>query len=357
LYSKLGEALASFGHLDAAIIAYRHAAKLSPNSYKLYGLVGETFARLAAELTPESLQSYPQLETILPRLVKRDSYSLETYFLSDEAFLQATANLSDEAFLEQLSLTYLKRPLVDSEGKRSGIERLSNGSLTRLQLPSIMRQSGEFASLLVNSIKSVCLTQAVDAYRKAIELSPNSEELYNFLGDTLAQLGQLDQACAAYRKAIELSPNSEELYNFLGDTLAQLGQLDQACVAYRKAIELSPNSEELYSFLGDTLAQLGQPDQACAAYRKAIELSGNFYGFFNELAEKLAKLGKGCSAAAAYKQAVQLMPDSGPAHVQAGSFYNFGIFLAEQGLLELAVTCFQQAPQMQPSPEKIYENI
>jgi tetratricopeptide (TPR) repeat protein len=357
LYSKLGEALASSGHLDAAVIAYRHAVKLSPNSYKLYCLVGESFARLAEELTPEYLQSYPQIETILPRLAERESYASETYYLSDEAFLQATVQLSDEAFLEELSLTYLKRPLLDLEGKRSGLDHLSNGSLTRQQFSSIMRQSGEFALLLVRSIKSVCLTEAANAYRKAIKLSPNSEKLYSSLGDTLVKLDQLNEAADAYRKAIELSPNSEELYSSLGDTLVKLDQLNEAADAYRKAIELSPNFDELYSFLGDVLAQLGQSDQACAAYRRTIELSENFYGFFNELAEKLAQLGKECESAAAYKQAVQLMTDSGSAHVQARSFYNFGIFLAEQGLLELAVTCFQQAPQMQPSPEKIYENI
>jgi tetratricopeptide (TPR) repeat protein len=357
LYSHLGEALASIGHLDEAIVTYRHATKLSPNSYKLYRQVGETFARLAAQLTPESWQSYPQLAKILPALAQTDSDAPKTYYLSDEAFLQATAHLSDEAFLAELSLTYLQRPLLDEEGKKSGLAHLSNGTLTRQQFPSLMRQSGEFAELLVSSIESLCLTQAAAAYRRAIELSPNCSELYSLLGDVLTKLCRLDEATVAYRRAIELSPNCSELYSLLGDVLAQLDQLDEAAAAYGRAIELSPHSSAIYSLLGDTLAQLGQTDEAIAAYRRTIELSANFDGFFSELGEKLAQHGKGYEAVAAYKQAVQVQPDSEPAHVWAGSYYNLGIFLAERGLLEEALICFQQAPQIPQSAGNIYENI
>ncbi len=53
--------------------------------------------------------------------------------------------------------------------------------------------------------------EAVDAYRRAIEIEPTFVEAYGNLGNLLVAAGRWDEAARHYRQAIELRPNSSEL--------------------------------------------------------------------------------------------------------------------------------------------------
>ena len=49
--------------------------------------------------------------------------------------------------------------------------------------------------------------EAIEAYKKAIELNPTDAVAYNNLGATYGELGRWDELIAACRKALELQPN------------------------------------------------------------------------------------------------------------------------------------------------------
>ena len=68
--------------------------------------------------------------------------------------------------------------------------------------------------------------EAVDANRKAVELSPQDAETYNNLGVTLQELGRLDEAEASSRQAIALNPDYAEAHSNLGNILREIGGLD-----------------------------------------------------------------------------------------------------------------------------------
>jgi superkiller protein 3 len=71
---------------------------------------------------------------------------------------------------------------------------------------------------------------------------------YN-LGVALKAKGQLEEAIEAYRKAIQLDPNYANAYSNLGSALYDKGQLEEAIEAYRKAIQLDPNYADAYGNL------------------------------------------------------------------------------------------------------------
>ena len=50
------------------------------------------------------------------------------------------------------------------------------------------------------------MTQAVENYQKALEISPNYPQIYHNIGNILANQGQLENALQYYLKAIEVDP-------------------------------------------------------------------------------------------------------------------------------------------------------
>ena len=63
----------------------------------------------------------------------------------------------------------------------------------------------------------------------------------NDLGERRAGCGRIDQAIDYYRKAIELDPGFAMAHNNLGAMLKNRGQFDEAIAEYRKALEVDPN--------------------------------------------------------------------------------------------------------------------
>jgi tetratricopeptide (TPR) repeat protein len=166
------------------IVAYYRDIESNATSYEFYLDLGQTFYRLGTELNPENFYSYQEIWEILAKQANTNDSLSELYDLSDSAFLLATSHLSDEDFSEELYRTYLKRS-IDVEGKNCIFNALGHGVFTRQQCLDIIRQSSEFISLLVDSIASRCFQEAISAYRRAVELNPDYDKSYRYLGEAL----------------------------------------------------------------------------------------------------------------------------------------------------------------------------
>ncbi len=150
------------------------------------------------------------------------------------------------------------------------------------------------------------------AYRKAIEIDPESAQPWNCLGNLLQDhLGRPAEAEAAYRMAIEIDPKYSHPWNGLGNLLqVHLARAADAEAAYRRAIELNPTYSSPWNNLGVLLQDhLGRPADAEAAYRKAIELDLQFAKPWHNLGVLLKEhLGRLADAEAAYRKAIELDP-------------------------------------------------
>ena len=119
-------------------------------------------------------------------------------------------------------------------------------------------------------------SEAVDAKRTAVALSPKDAEAHNNLGTTLKELGRLEEAEASYTQAIALNPDYFEAQNNLGTTLQELGRPDEAETSFTQAIALKPDFAEAHSNLGGTLQELGRLDEAEASFTQAIALKPDY---------------------------------------------------------------------------------
>ncbi|MEG4421112.1 tetratricopeptide repeat protein [Microcoleus sp. LAD1_D5] len=159
--------------------------------------------------------------------------------------------------------------------------------------------------------------EAVAAYKKAIELTPNFSWSYHSLGDVLLKLGKWEEAVAAYKKAVELNPDFSWSYHNLGDALLKLRQWEEAAVAYR--CEIALNSDFAWSFcnLGDALTKLKQWDKAIAAYLKAVEIDGDLPGIYEKLGYALGQTESDLNLVLEQSQ-LQITPENWEFYLQLG---------------------------------------
>ncbi len=76
----------------------------------------------------------------------------------------------------------------------------------------------------------------VDEYRRRIALDPTNGELYMRLGNTLRFIGRYEPALEAYRKAVELSPEDLEVLFPAATAEHDFGDLETARKLYERCI-------------------------------------------------------------------------------------------------------------------------
>jgi tetratricopeptide (TPR) repeat protein len=134
------------------------------------------------------------------------------------------------------------------------------------------------------------LEMAEAHYRESLAIEPQAA-IYNDLGFVLERQGLPFEAVEMYRKSLELDPESTTAHYNLAASLAGSGEFTEAEQQFRVAIEQNPNSQA-YTGLGVVLGQLGRADEARASLEKAIELDPSNAVAHQQLAQVLAQLGR-----------------------------------------------------------------
>ncbi|HBZ69865.1 MAG TPA: hypothetical protein DEP35_09075 [Deltaproteobacteria bacterium] len=150
--------------------------------------------------------------------------------------------------------------------------------------------------------------EAIESYRRAIEISPPHPEALIGIGSALLLEGKLEDAVTTYRQALRVDPNLPEAHHALAVALHRAGKLDEALMQYQKAIDLKPDFAVAYEDLGDLLFGIGNMDDAIAQYRRAIDLAPGMASAYNGLGAALAARGDLEGAVASYRQALDLEP-------------------------------------------------
>src|ERR1039457_6982871 len=95
------------------------------------------------------------------------------------------------------------------------------------------------------------MKKGIDAYGKALELSPSDAGTHSNLAIALGKLKKFPEATAETEKAAQLDPTKAgQFYYNLGASLVNAGQSEQAVAAFKKAIEIDPKHADSYYQLG-----------------------------------------------------------------------------------------------------------
>lgn len=197
-------------------------------------------------------------------------------------------------------------------------------------------------------------TEAVAAYRRAIELDPSHAWPWYNLGLLLTnKLQRHEEAEAAYHRAIELDSSYSWPWISLGDLQTdKFRHHEEAEKAYRRAIELDPNHAVPWNNLGILLTDKFQRhEEAEVAYRRAIELDPTDAFPWNNLGNLLTdEFYCHEEAEAAYRRAIELDPTN------ALPWLNLGTCLEDQGDLAGAEAAYSHGAELEPDMHPYYRN-
>jgi len=184
--------------------------------------------------------------------------------------------------------------------------------------------------------------EAIAEYERALQIRPNHPEVHNNLGNALGDVGRVDEAIAHYRITLQQKPDHADAHNNLGVALSMKGQYAEAIEHFHTALRYKPGDASAHSNLGNAFAIQGKFDLAIAEYQEAIQLNPKDSQAQNNLANSLAGQGKLDDAISHYNAALGLKPKDPEIH------YNLGAALARQGKRQEALAQFTEAVRLKP---------
>jgi tetratricopeptide (TPR) repeat protein len=115
--------------------------------------------------------------------------------------------------------------------------------------------------------------EAIAYYNQAEETGTLNYEIAYGLGACYTYRQDYARAVQWFRKAVDIAPESSAGRFALGNALFQGGQLEAAIPELRFALQREPRLKQAYFLLGRIYSKLGRQDDARAALKKLDELN------------------------------------------------------------------------------------
>jgi tetratricopeptide (TPR) repeat protein len=185
--------------------------------------------------------------------------------------------------------------------------------------------------------------EAIDTYRKAVDISPEPSGILNNLANLLAAKKEYSQSAFYYQEALRIKPNYVMAHCNLGVSLFELGKTNEAFSHCLEAVRLAPDSPLTHYRLGNLYLRVRQMDDAVAHFQSALLLMPNYVNGRIALGTALAQAGRPDEAAAQFNQALQYDPGNPAVHVELGNL------LVTQRKWQIAVDHFKVALNSDPN--------
>ena len=125
---------------------------------------------------------------------------------------------------------------------------------------------------------------ALKAFQWAMELNPHNYLVKLAMAQAYSQLGRLPDAVKLEKEVLAAHPEDGKANSDYGVTLVHIGQYQDGLAALQKAVQLGYRTAITYNFLGTAQLAEGHPDQAVGTYEEAIRLDPKYSAPYGNLA-------------------------------------------------------------------------
>jgi tetratricopeptide (TPR) repeat protein len=202
-----------------------------------------------------------------------------------------------------------------------------------------------------SSLRRGRTAEALDYYREAARLYPDSYSARLELAAELRGDADAEEAVTHYRAAVRLKP--DELYprRQLAEKLAVIGRHAEAMEQYRRVVALDPSRAGPRINLAVLLVEDGRLDEAEHQLQEALEQDpSQAYAWFAR-AVIAERRNDPRAAMAHYRRSVELAPRNAEAH------NNLGILAAQAGRTDEAIGHFTRALEIEPDYADAERNL
>ncbi|MBK6751750.1 MAG: tetratricopeptide repeat protein [Acidobacteria bacterium] len=166
-------------------------------------------------------------------------------------------------------------------------------------------------------------SEAVGDLKKAVELEPKNTNLLKGLGDSHLALGANQDALNAYQRALLITPKDADLYYSIAYLHAQTGNLKGQEQSAGEAIRMGTQyMGEAHYLLADALERQKNFAAAITSYQRAISAKPTLYQAYRNLANIYQRQNKLSNAIETLKKAILLFPNDGNIYTDISWFYS-----------------------------------
>ena len=251
-----------------------------------------------------------------------------------EALIKLDRIVDAKAVFDQAKSNGLKGESFDQLKKRLGSATSKSSN--------VQEPPKEQLNTLIKLYKQNRLQKVFSEAQKLTKKYTTSLTLWNLMGASAAQIGQLDDAILAFQRALSIKPDYAEAYNNIGNALKDQDKIKEAIDAYNKALSIKPDYAEPFNNMGNALRDQGRLNEAIKVYKKALSIKPDYAEAYNNMGIALTEQRRLEEATEAYTKALSIKPD------YANACYNMGITLKDQGKLEEAIEAYNKALSIKP---------
>jgi len=171
-----------------------------------------------------------------------------------------------------------------------------------------------------NRVNEEMLKKSIEQYARITEKDPKDAGSWLMLGRLYKVSQNSPESEKAYKKALELEPNSDEALTGLAMVYADVGDTKAAADLLKKASERSPSIRTLAA-LAAAYEQLRDYPNAAATLRKALEMSPQNGEIKRGLAQNLLLAEKYDEALELFQQLAVEEPKDANAHLRMSQIY------------------------------------
>jgi tetratricopeptide (TPR) repeat protein len=195
------------------------------------------------------------------------------------------------------------------------------------------------------------LASAVDAYGKAVALSPKDHALRDSYAQLLIATRQPDHAIAEAETVLSENQWDLEARSCIGHAYLRMGDFAKAEKAYREILDIDANSTAGHYDLGIALKMQDQLEAAQKEFQKAIDLEPSLPESHYTLGITDWQLGDFAGTIAQMKAALAIRPNYAEAH------YMLGIAMKQSGDLDGAVVELRESVRLDPTTPGPYNTL
>ena len=107
------------------------------------------------------------------------------------------------------------------------------------------KEKGVYRGLASYYSRKNLYNQAIEAYKKALELDPMDGETWNTLGYLYKHMGDFKQAIECLERYASVSPGDANPFDSMAEVYFAMGKLDEAIAKYEEALEVEPDFMEV----------------------------------------------------------------------------------------------------------------
>jgi Tfp pilus assembly protein PilF len=270
-------------------------------------------------------QNYAEAETHLRKFVEEQPTSFVGWF--DLGFVENALGKVDQS-IDAYRKSVAAKPDVFESNLNLGLQLAKTGqpdaekflrAATQLK-PTSHADEGEYRAWLglAEVVAKSNPEEAVQAYRRAIELQPKEAEPHLSLGQLFESEKKFADAEKQYREAASLDPHSADAVTGLANVCMRAGRFPEAEDYLRKLIAQQPGSAADHIQLGRVLAAEGKMDSGIAELKAGTKLAPQDEAARLDLAQLCTKAGKNELAESEYRALLTLHPDDAELHRRLG---------------------------------------